>query len=196
MLAEILGLATDTVIIIILMIKKTMPKPDLDLSGFPLDAWHLHPGLDRSCNGSEQSGSATSAETEGEQGVYPSSGSWGRLLGLVSSHLVCWWNTGSTHLTIMESRSNTRPKSGDFHSLCFLWQHKSQGADPVLCPPAFLAAAGQGQRSNAQPGDGDKPLAVTPGRRDTSGRDGLGKQGGSGALCRALLGLACGAGWD
>lgn len=35
MLAEILGLATDTVIIIILMIKTTMTKPDLDLSGFP-----------------------------------------------------------------------------------------------------------------------------------------------------------------
>lgn len=82
MLAEILDLATDTVIIIILMIKTTMPKPDLDLSGFPLDAWHLHPGLDRSCNGSEQSGSATSAETGGEQGVYPSCGSWGETFGL------------------------------------------------------------------------------------------------------------------
>lgn len=37
-----------------------------------------------------------------------------------------WWNTGSTPLPIMESMSNTWPKSGDLPSLCFLWQHKSQ----------------------------------------------------------------------
>lgn len=128
MLAEILALDTDTVIIIIMiiMIKTTMPKSDLDLRGFPwmpgtcTQDW-TDPSMDQSIPGS-----ATSAETEGEQGVYPSSGSWGRHLGLVSSCLACCWNTGSTPLTIMESMSNTWPKFGDFPSLCFLWQHKSQ----------------------------------------------------------------------
>lgn len=66
---RILGLATDTVKILILMIKTTMPKPDLDPSGFPwipgtcTQDW-TGPAKDQSIHGS-----ATSAETEGEQGV-------------------------------------------------------------------------------------------------------------------------------